>query len=78
MKNSQKARATTPGSLNDLQDKMRAAVNQKYNQDPTINTDALYPFDIIPDVPVVTGKTIIENYKDDKYYITPFTVNNQK
>lgn len=72
MKNQSKKGTSPPGSLNDLQDKIRAQINQQYNNDPLHNKE-LYPADIIPETPITAGNIIIENYSDDKYYEIPFT-----
>jgi hypothetical protein len=72
-----KKRATAPGSYNDVQNKLRAAINEKFQSDPNFNkSDVSYwPVDIIPDQIISAGQVVVENYTLDKYYKIPFTFN---
>jgi len=61
-------RMTTPGSYREVENKLRAAINEKYNVGPGANKVSTWPADIIPDPPITAGAVIIENYDDNKYY----------
>lgn len=71
---SSKARATAPGSIKNLEDKLRGAINDAFRSDPNNKYDiSSYPLDIIPDKPIKAGSLIIEDYKSSKHYSVPFS-----
>ncbi|MCE7699743.1 MAG: hypothetical protein K8E24_013330, partial [Methanobacterium paludis] len=61
------------GSFNDLSNKIRSAVNDKFNTDSS-SSSGFWVADLIPDTPITAGKAIFESYQNDKYYEVPFTV----
>lgn len=63
---------TTPGSYRDVENKLRGAINEKYNSGPAGNKVSTWPVDIIPDPPITAGETIIENYDMNKYFKMSF------
>lgn len=73
-----KARATAPGSLRNLEDQLRGAINDTFRstKGPDSNKYDIssYPVDIIPDKPIKTGMVIIEDYSLNKYYEVPFSI----
>ncbi|AIS32482.1 phage-related protein [Methanobacterium formicicum] len=71
---SSKARATAPGSIKNLEDQLRGAINDTFRSDPNTKYDiSTYPIDIIPDKPIKSGSLIIEDYSSSKNYSVPFS-----
>lgn len=65
-------KAVVDGSINDLHNKLRAAISGKYNAIP--NSRDLWIEDTLPDTPVQSGKVVIEAYPDNKFYEVPFSI----
>jgi hypothetical protein len=75
---SSKARATAPGSIKNLEDKLRGEINETFRSDPETKYDiSSYPLDIIPDKPIKSGSLILEDYSSNKHYSVPFSTNEE-